>query len=332
MDSRCRPATTANQNCLASRSCLPANHPASHYHRNQQYSISALTNGSGTITERYAYSAYGTPTIADGSGTELTSSADNNRYTYTGREWDSNLSLYHYRARMYDSVAGRFCSRDPIGYGDGENLYGLYIGLALLDHSGTSVFPCKQSRNGFKIEALNKAEQIANFSQKLGRFAPIKLSLTTRGFCDTRTCPQKCDCDRTVDLVTEDCHLGGELGFSTKGVPLGTLPADISIYGSVRFTVSKNSTFGGCHNVDESSVCFNYTGTVGVKVCAKTPNESLFKGCVNVRLTCNNSYCINPPYDTGAGSGCAISVNAEGCVGWWCSEAKLWESEEFGVW
>jgi RHS repeat-associated protein len=116
VDSGCRPTATANQNSLASRSCLPANHPVSHYHRNQQYSITALTNGSGTITERYAYTAYGTPTITDASGTELTSSADNNRYTYTGREWDSQMRLYHYRARMYDSVAGRFCSRDPIGY------------------------------------------------------------------------------------------------------------------------------------------------------------------------------------------------------------------------
>lgn len=123
MDSGCRPTATANQNSLASRSCLPANHPVSHYHRNQQYSITALTNGSGTITERYAYTAYGTPTITDANGTELSLSADNNRYTYTGREWDSQLSLYHYRARMYDSVAGRFCSRDPIGYFDGPSRY-----------------------------------------------------------------------------------------------------------------------------------------------------------------------------------------------------------------
>uniref|UniRef100_UPI00160239B3 RHS repeat-associated core domain-containing protein n=1 Tax=Stieleria mannarensis TaxID=2755585 RepID=UPI00160239B3 len=30
---------------------------------------------------------------------------------------------YHYRARMYDSIAGRFCSRDPIGYAGGIGLY-----------------------------------------------------------------------------------------------------------------------------------------------------------------------------------------------------------------
>ncbi len=95
-----------------------------YYHRDQQYSVTALTDGGGTITERYAYSAYGTPTITDAAGTIRTSSADNNRYTYTGREFDEVLGLYHYRARMYDSIAGRFCSRDPIGFnGSRWNLY-----------------------------------------------------------------------------------------------------------------------------------------------------------------------------------------------------------------
>jgi RHS repeat-associated protein len=79
-----------------------------YFHRNQQYSITALTDGTGGIVERYAYTAYGQPTFLDGSGTVLTSSAEDNRYTYTGREWDEVLGLYHYRARMYDATEGRF--------------------------------------------------------------------------------------------------------------------------------------------------------------------------------------------------------------------------------
>lgn len=93
------------------------------YHRNQQYSILACTDSSGAATERYAYTAYGLPTITDGSGTVRTSSAIGNRYTYTGREWDGVLGLYHYRARMYEATVGRFCSRDPIGYEDGPSQY-----------------------------------------------------------------------------------------------------------------------------------------------------------------------------------------------------------------
>jgi RHS repeat-associated protein len=92
--------------------------------RNQQYSITAITDGSGTVVERYAYTAYGTPTITDASGTPRTTTAIGNRYTYTGREHDETLALSHYRARMYDSVGGRFISRDPIGYkGSQGNLY-----------------------------------------------------------------------------------------------------------------------------------------------------------------------------------------------------------------
>jgi RHS repeat-associated protein len=110
-----------------------------YYHRNQQYSITALSDASGTIIERYAYTAYGTPTITDASGTTRTTTAVVNRYTYTGREWDETLALYHYRARMYDAVGGRFVSRDPIGYVDGASLYMSYTSISALDPSGTVV-------------------------------------------------------------------------------------------------------------------------------------------------------------------------------------------------
>lgn len=95
-----------------------------YYHRNQQYSITAVSDGGGAIVECYAYSAYGQVTFADASGAVISDSAIANRYTYTGREWDEGLSLYHYRARMYDAVGGRFVSRDPIGFrGSKWNLY-----------------------------------------------------------------------------------------------------------------------------------------------------------------------------------------------------------------
>ena len=38
------------------------------------------------------------------------------RYTYTGREFDSDTGLYYYRARWYDPQVGRFISEDPIGF------------------------------------------------------------------------------------------------------------------------------------------------------------------------------------------------------------------------
>ena len=109
-----------------------------YFHRKQKYSITAITDGSGTISERYAYSAYGTPTITDASGTARTMTAIGNRYLYTGREWDETLALYHYRARMYDSLAGRFCSRDPIGFAISANVYDAGFLSNEVDPSGES--------------------------------------------------------------------------------------------------------------------------------------------------------------------------------------------------
>ncbi|QDV45058.1 tRNA3(Ser)-specific nuclease WapA precursor [Stieleria neptunia] len=114
--------------------CVSATNTVIHYHGTQQYSVTALTDSSGTIKERYAYDAYGGLSIFDGSGTARTSTAEGNRYTYTGREYDDVLDLYHYRARMYDPIAGRFCSRDPIGYADGVSQY-LFVGASPLSYA-----------------------------------------------------------------------------------------------------------------------------------------------------------------------------------------------------
>jgi RHS repeat-associated protein len=94
-----------------------------YFHRNQQYSITAITTSTGAISERYAYTAYGQPTILDASASVLSSSAINNRYTYTGREWDATIALHHFRARWMSPNAGRFLSRDPIRYRSGLNMY-----------------------------------------------------------------------------------------------------------------------------------------------------------------------------------------------------------------
>ena len=87
---------------------------------NHQYSITAVTTSAGSIAERYAYSAYGQPTILDPSGATLQNSNFSIRTSYTGREWDATLGLHHFRARWMSPSAGRFLTRDPIGYKGSE--------------------------------------------------------------------------------------------------------------------------------------------------------------------------------------------------------------------
>jgi RHS repeat-associated protein len=42
---------------------------------------------------------------------------------FQGRMWDSDLGMYHYRARWYDPELVNFIQRDPLGYVDSSNLY-----------------------------------------------------------------------------------------------------------------------------------------------------------------------------------------------------------------
>ncbi|MGH9908985.1 MAG: RHS repeat domain-containing protein [Pyrinomonadaceae bacterium] len=74
-----------------------------------------LVDASGAVISSLAYDSYGNVT----SGTPLS------RYTYTGRELDTDTQtgLIYYRARWYDPEQGRLISEDPAGIEAGVNLY-----------------------------------------------------------------------------------------------------------------------------------------------------------------------------------------------------------------
>jgi RHS repeat-associated protein len=127
-----------------------------HYHRNQQYSTYAVTNSSGGILERYAFSPYGELTITDASGTTRSASTMDTRYTYTGREWDDKLVLYHFRARMYDAICGRFLQRDPLEELVTDNRYQIFAcsPLCHVDPSGLIEVPLASDGKVMTVEHL----------------------------------------------------------------------------------------------------------------------------------------------------------------------------------
>ena len=91
-----------------------------YYHADGLGSITELTNQSGTVAQRYTYSSFG----------KIESQLNPNfvqPYTFTGREFDSETDLYHYRERQYNWRGGRFTTEDPVGYNGGENFY-VYVG------------------------------------------------------------------------------------------------------------------------------------------------------------------------------------------------------------
>ncbi|MBX3445091.1 MAG: hypothetical protein KF774_22015, partial [Planctomyces sp.] len=82
----------------SSSSSGPASEELLYCHRNQQYSITALTDDMGTVVERYAYTPYGVQTILDGSGTTpRATSLYGNPCQFTARAWDAETGLYCFR-------------------------------------------------------------------------------------------------------------------------------------------------------------------------------------------------------------------------------------------
>ena len=71
----------------------------SYYNADGLGSITSLSNASGTIAQTYTFDSFGNQTASSGSLT--------NWFQYTGREFDTETSLYYYRARYYDACAGR---------------------------------------------------------------------------------------------------------------------------------------------------------------------------------------------------------------------------------
>ena len=88
-----------------------------YYHYDYRGSTVALTDGSGNVTDRFEYSAYGTLTYRI--GTTDTPFLYNGRY---GVQTDHNGLLYM-RARYYNPYICRFINPDPVGFAGGLNWY-----------------------------------------------------------------------------------------------------------------------------------------------------------------------------------------------------------------
>jgi RHS repeat-associated protein len=88
----------------------------SYYEQDGLGSVTSLSGSGGALANTYTYDSFGNLTSASG--------AIANPYQYTGRDYDPETGLRYYRARYYDSMAGRFISEDPAHFnGGGVNFY-----------------------------------------------------------------------------------------------------------------------------------------------------------------------------------------------------------------
>ena len=113
---------------------------AYYYAQDHEGSVTHLLDGrstpatqTGNVIEQYHYDAFGLPTFYDANTNQITSTACNNRFLFTGREYAATyrnniyvpeFRFYEYRARAYHPDLGRFMSEDPKLFDAGDyNLF-----------------------------------------------------------------------------------------------------------------------------------------------------------------------------------------------------------------
>ena len=110
-------------------------------------STRALTNAAGVAIANITYDSFG-----NSSGSALT------RYTYTGREFDSDAGILYYRARWYDPQLGRFISEDPARF-DGDVNWYIYAKndpIRSTDPLGLKLWVCSRAARGpFTVASAN---------------------------------------------------------------------------------------------------------------------------------------------------------------------------------
>ncbi|MDP3506499.1 MAG: RHS repeat-associated core domain-containing protein, partial [Candidatus Melainabacteria bacterium] len=83
-------------------------------HHDHHGSVIAQSNATtGAVGNKYKYGPFG----------ESAATLPGTTIGYTGQRYDTELGLYHYKARYFHQGLGRFLQPDPVGYAAGMNLY-----------------------------------------------------------------------------------------------------------------------------------------------------------------------------------------------------------------
>jgi RHS repeat-associated protein len=108
--------------------------PLNWFHQDRLGSVVATSDPSGAITPM-TYGPYGEPQSWAGS-----------RFRYTGQIAIPEAQLYHYRARAYDPIMGRFVQTDPILYDGGPNIYAYVRGDPIDGTDPSGLVPLVKNR------------------------------------------------------------------------------------------------------------------------------------------------------------------------------------------
>ncbi len=111
------------------------------YALHDYYNVTAITDTSGDVQERYGYTAFGESRFMEVDYTPETGSEHVWDILYKAQQRDTETGFYNYGYRYYLPQLGRWPSRDPIQERGGINLYGFvgnssvqrvdFLGLAI---------------------------------------------------------------------------------------------------------------------------------------------------------------------------------------------------------
>ena len=123
-------------------------------------SASLELDESASIISYEEYYPYGDTSYRAG---RTASEVSRKRYRYTGKEKDEESGLYYHGARYYACWLGRWTAADPIGIGDGLNVYMYVRGnpVKLQDPNGT-----ESEELRYKYEAFPKPDELKDGAQK----------------------------------------------------------------------------------------------------------------------------------------------------------------------
>ncbi|MCP3684242.1 MAG: hypothetical protein GY861_16300 [bacterium] len=145
-----------------------------YFHADKLGSIRLVSDSTGTIVQTYQYDSFGN-IVETMLGDTISP------YTYTGREWDEESGLYYYRARYYDSNAGRFLQMDPIGVQENIALY-TYVGNNPINLNDPTGHIENKNENSYlcdvsSIELSNRytLSRLGMENYQLGPYKPIHI-------------------------------------------------------------------------------------------------------------------------------------------------------------